>query len=431
MDNTVSENIDFVVGEEKDLEDILSEEEIRPLLEATVLNGAYKAYLVQQDGERLFGSAGESKSNSISFEFPLRLEGEPKGKVIVEGPSDNAPLVKGLFGLLAQAVQTILTNNLKRLLTTEIHTTVVSQSYDELLQTNEKLARSERKYRELAKNLEIRVEERTVELKKTHTKLLQHEKLAAIGQLAAGMAHEINNPLGFMASNLNTLKKYVDNLIEMMDLYKITFVGGSLSNQEAELLSRKWTKLKLDFIIPDIGELIGQSSEGCGRIAKIVADLKGFSHVDEGEESTIDINREIDRTLSVLTHQIPADAEIIKEYEALPGFSCNAARMSQVFFNIILNSIQLKQQDLRLTIATKKKPSQIVVQFTDNGPGMEPKVVNRIFEPFFTTKDVGEGSGMGLSIAHDIITDYGGTIDVESVPGGGTTFTLSLPSKQK
>lgn len=427
VNNNAQDRIDFVVGEEKSLLEVISEAEITPLLTGTVRVGADRVLLKQADGKTLWGHGAGNSTDPVRFELPLTLEGEAVGSIVVEGPRAQEVSLRGLAGLLTVAVQTIVTNNLKRMLTTEIHTTVINQSYDELLATNQKLSLSEGRYRELAESLERKVAGRTAELQRVHAKLLQQEKLAAVGQLAAGMAHEINNPLGFISSNLNSLKKYADNLLEMLDFYQSTFSKIRLDEQTLELAAQKSKKLKLALIMTDITALINQSLDGCTRVAKIVADLKGFAHIDESQEVVVDLNREIDRTLSVLSHQMPPDASIVKKYGGLPGFTCNAAEICQIFFNIILNAVQARPAGLQLTIETRQDNDQITIVFADNGPGVNPEVINRIFEPFFTTKAVGAGMGMGLTAAYDVITAYGGAIEASSKPGQGTTFTIKLP----
>ncbi len=437
-------NIEYIVGSEKTLKEIISEAEVMPLLKSAVRTGASKAGVISSDGKTLwiYSSCSSEvrsprrvvecdcveKDRIITETEPLYLEGEVIGHVEIEGDNKGKAYLKGLSGLLHDALNIILNNNLKRMLTTEIHTTVVNQSYEELLETNSRLRISEGKSRELAESLDKKVRERTRELKHAYAKLLQQEKMASIGQLAAGVAHEINNPLGFISSNLNTLKKYIKKLKEMIEFYR---TGGDLSKESEELYER----LKIDFIMNDIPDLIRQSMEGAERVKKIVSDLKGFSHIDDSYKTIIDINTEIDRTISVLAHEIPKDAEIIRDYHKLPEFICTPALICQVFLNIILNAIQAKsvgdpeREGLKLRISTTVEDGNIRISFSDNGPGIAEDLKNRIFEPFFTTKDIGKGTGMGLTVVYEIVTAYGGSIDVESLTGKGTAFIIRLPLK--
>jgi signal transduction histidine kinase len=317
------------------------------------------------------------------------------------------------------------------MLTTEMHTKVVNQSYEELLEINKQLSASEKKYRELAGTLEKKVEERTAELKLALARLLQQEKMASIGHLAAGIAHEINNPVGFINSNLNTFRKYIRSLTETIGFYRKALresaPDGALLKQSEEL-SRK---LKIDFILDDINGLTLQSLEGSERIKKIVADLKGFSHIDESGNREVDINAELDKTISVLSHEIVGrGATITRDYGRVPGYFCNPGLACQAFLNILLNALQSKDREPAITVKTAQEGNNIVISITDNGQGIPSEIQGRIFDPFFTTKDVGKGMGMGLTVAYDIVTAHGGGIEVRSETGQGSTFIISLPLKR-
>ncbi len=417
-------HIKFVVGEERRLGDLVTEADLQPLLNSAVKAGALAAWIKDAE-DCLRWSSGRAESGAPAWEHPIYLEGELVGIVAVRGGKGSEHYLQGIATLLGDAVNAIVTNNLKRMLTTEIHTTVVNQSYEELLETNGKLQASEAQYRELAEQLEIKVEERTAELQSAHARLLQQEKMASIGQLAAGVAHEINNPLGFIASNLTTLRKYVDRFRAMLDCYRSAVKVGDVRE---EAFDRKWQELKLDMIWTDADDLIRQSLGGAERVRSIVADLKGFSHIDEAEDGVADFNTEIDRTLSVLSSQIPSDAEIIRNYQPLPGCRCKPAEFCQVFLNIILNALQAKPSGLKLTIATEARDGSIRLCFSDNGPGIPAAIRNRIFDPFYTTKDVGAGTGLGLTVAYEVVTAHGGMIGVSSSPGGGSAFSINIPT---
>lgn len=427
-DRNTRESIEFVVGEEKNLADVVAETEISPLFDGILRAGASRAALTEPDGGTLWSTGHRQTGDEPVLDCALALEGEEVGRLTVEAPAPRKEQLREACNLLSIAVQTIVINNLKRMLTTEIHTTVVNQSYDELLETNRQLARSEQQYRELAENLEIKVAERTRELEKTHARLLQRDKMAAVGQLAAGMAHEINNPLGFITSNLATLGRYITRLRQMIDFCRSDPDLREPARQER--FNRKYRELKLDFILGDIDDLMSQNSEGCERIRRIIADLKAFSRVDQCEQIEVDLNEELDRTLGVLARRIPDDANIIKNYGSLPPYTCNAALICQVFLAVIINAVQMKPAGLKLLIDTGYRPEDAIIEicFADNGPGMPPEVADRVFEPFFTTKDVGDGIGLGLATAYDVITSHNGTIEVESTPGKGTEFIINFPT---
>ncbi len=425
MDNTQSSI--YVVGQEKRLAEIIAEMDIMPLVRSVVQAGA-EAVLITDEKDNTLWSCGVSTiEDSVGISMPLYLEGEVVGVLYVKGASEQEGQLRRLAELLLEALRIILVNNLKMMLTSEAHTTVISQAYDELLEINLKLSASERKYRELAENLEIKVAERTEELKRAHSRLLQQEKMASIGQLAAGVAHEINNPLGFISSNLQTMGKYVARFIAMLNFFRAAISDTDDRVELVESAKKKWQELKIDIVRSDVVDLVNQSLEGAERVKKIVSNLKGFSHVEDVEQFPSDLNREIDKTLSVLSHELSEGTEIIRNYEPLPDFVCNPALLCQVFLNLILNALQLHKKDLRLVISTGYDGRNIRLTFADNGPGIPENIRNRIFEPFYTTKDVGSGTGMGLTVAYDIVTGYGGTIDVNCPEDGGSTFAISLP----
>lgn len=426
----MSDHVAFMVGAEKRLTDILSAAEVMPLLEGAIKAGAGYAALLDPAGEILWEAAG-SGGREGRGSSPVMLEGEAVGGLVVRGEGASGEYLGGIEGLLLGALQSLINAGLKRVLTTEIHAAVVNQSYEELLETNRQLSASEGRYRELAGSLEQKVAERTAELERAHTRLLQQQKMASIGQLAAGMAHEINNPLGFITSNLHTLQKYTARLLLMLDYYGSLLESDPAHARFVQLSSRKWQELKLDSICADLEALIGQSLDGAERMKKIVADLKGFSHIDDTELGIVDLNAEIDRTLSVLEYRFPPAIDIVKNYRELPGYCCNPAQICQLFLHIIENALEARPEGPRLIISTSADNSAVTIIFADNGPGIPEEIRGRIFDPFFTTKDVGAGTGMGLAVVYDIVTDLEGSVAVACPAGGGTIITITLPLQRK
>jgi hypothetical protein len=413
-DSEGRKRIVYCVGEERALRDVLPESEAAALLEAASRAGLRGVRVVDPGGMALWGSGDDVPPPAEGDpRRTILLEGEPVGSVVLPAAAAGGETRDALLALLADTFTAMAHNNLKRMLLTETHTEVVNRSYEELLETNRSLAASEQRYRELAGTLEIKVRERTEELSRAMARMVQQEKMASVGQLAAGVAHEINNPLAFVTSNLQTLKKYTDRFLDIIARYQRVFEQGGVAQQDRDDLRKHRESLRVDAISADAGDLLRQTLEGTERVRKIVADLKGFSHVDEEGEAPADLNREIDRTLSVMTHEIPAGAEIVRKFSPLPVIACQA-----------------RQEELRLSIRTWVSGDRVRIAFADNGPGVPADLRTRIFEPFFTTRDVGKGKGLGLTVAYDIVTAHGGTIDVEDTPGGGATFVLQLPIRR-
>lgn len=417
------ERLDFVVGSEIRLRDILSITDLDRLFSACMSAGASGVALKDGQGNMLKtegdASLNDGRPEVLTLRRPLSYEGEQIGELgfVFAAVTDNA---SGIADMMTACMQTLITNTAKRLLTTELHTSVVNLSFDELLETNRRLRASEEKYRELAGSLEQKVVERTEDLKAAHARMLQQEKMASIGQLAAGMAHEINNPLSFIISNINTFEGYTRKMGEMIGCCRST---GASPGQADDLYRR----LKIGFILEDIPELIRQSRDGAERVRKIVANLKGFSHVDDAQEDYVDLNEEIDRTIQVLEHESGERVTYIRHYGLLPRYLCSPGLICQVFLSIIQNAIQATDAPLQIKITTSEEHGVITVRIEDDGPGIPEVVVGRIFEPFFTTKDVGKGTGLGLSIAYDIIKNHGGEVSVVSGEGKGAAFCLRLP----
>jgi two-component system NtrC family sensor kinase len=273
------------------------------------------------------------------------------------------------------------------------------------------------------KNNEL--EEAYRELKNTQSKILQQEKMASIGQLAAGVAHEINNPMGFITSNLGTLQKYVARFVEFIDVQ-----AEALANPDAaDQVQEKRKKLKLDYVIEDTADLLKESLDGATRVTEIVRNLKSFSRIEEAKVAMSDINEGIETTLKIIWNELKYKATVLKEYGDLPATMCNAQELNQVFMNLLINAAHAIDQQGTITIRSWQEDNLIKVAIIDTGSGIPADTLGRIFEPFFTTKEAGKGTGLGLSICYDIIKKHEGEIMVASEVGKGTTFTVILPVK--
>jgi PAS domain S-box-containing protein len=269
------------------------------------------------------------------------------------------------------------------------------------------------------------------ELKSVQSQVFQQEKMASIGQLAAGVAHEINNPMGFIISNLGTLRKYSDKLMAYISAQAEAVRDlSSPSQRPQEVVQRieeSKRSLKIDNVMGDLPSLIAESLDGAERVRKIVQDFKGFSHVDQAEHQFVDINECLESTINIVRNELKYKATLQKELGDLPKTWCNPGQLNQVFVNILVNAAHAMETQGTITVKTGQQDGVISIEIQDTGRGIPKENVNKIFEPFFTTKEVGKGTGLGLSIAYDIIKKHKGDIAVKSEVGKGTTFTITLP----
>jgi two-component system NtrC family sensor kinase len=269
------------------------------------------------------------------------------------------------------------------------------------------------------------------ELKESQRKIVQQEKMASIGQLAAGIAHEINNPVGFVMSNINSMGKYSERLSQFIKIQSEAV--ERLSKQEGDTaavlddLHKKRRALKIDYVANDFMKVVKESLEGTERVKRIVQDLKTFSHKDEDEHKPDDINEGIESTVNVVWNELKYKANVKKKYGKIPLTKCNLGQLNQVFMNLLINAVQSIEERGEISIKTERKDGDIVVAISDTGSGIPEDKISRIFEPFFTTKEVGKGTGLGLSIAYDIVKKHNGEILVASEIGKGTTFTVTIP----
>lgn len=259
-------------------------------------------------------------------------------------------------------------------------------------------------------------------LETANSQLLQSEKLAAIGQLAAGVAHEINNPIGFVFSNLKTLSGYVQDLLKIIDAVDVV--------ADLDELRQIKRGLEYDYIRSDVGALIDESEDGIDRVKRIISALKDFSHIEEEEFRPADLHRGLDTTLNVVNNELKYKAEVIKEYGELPEVECIPSQINQVAMNLLVNAAHAIEKFGRIYLRTGIEQEEVWLEVEDTGKGIEDKVLNRIFEPFFTTKPVGKGTGLGLALSYTIVQKHSGRIEVKSELGAGTRFRVYLPIRQ-
>jgi NO-binding membrane sensor protein with MHYT domain/nitrogen-specific signal transduction histidine kinase len=301
-----------------------------------------------------------------------------------------------------------------------------------LQQTREKMEREIEERKSAQARLEQEKDEQRrlmSELADTHVQLLQSDKLASIGQLAAGVAHEINNPIGFVNSNLNTLRGWVRDLLGVVTAHETLM--SSLDSATRDTLLNAWKNADIDFVRDEIITLIDESIDGTTRVRRIVQDLRDFSRPGSGDWSMVDIHAGIESTLNVVHNEIKYKADVVRDFGDLPLIECLPSQLNQVFMNLFVNAAQAIVGRGVISVRTTLEGDQVAIAISDTGSGMSQDVQRRIFDPFFTTKPIGEGTGLGLSVSHGIVERHKGAIDVESEPGRGTTFTVHLPVRQR
>lgn len=272
--------------------------------------------------------------------------------------------------------------------------------------------------------LESRVQEELLKNRQKDAIMLQQDKLASIGQLAAGVAHEINNPMGFIMSNLTTLQKYSTSL---QKYFQLIHERANSTGHEFSGLSAIRKELDLDYILADLEPLLAESVEGAERVRRIVLDLKDFARTDEQEMHDADLNQLVQSTINIVRNELKYVARLDLQLGELPLLPCHPQQINQVISNLLVNAAHAIEQRGVITVRTWYEDGFVVMSVADTGKGIEPELVGRIFDPFFTTKEVGKGTGLGLSISYDIIKKHNGEILVESQLGTGTTFVIKLP----
>ncbi|HMG76616.1 MAG TPA: ATP-binding protein [Pyrinomonadaceae bacterium] len=287
------------------------------------------------------------------------------------------------------------------------------------------LLRNARRYKQDLEHRNAELAGQKTEMENLQAQVLHAEKMASLGQLAAGVAHELNNPAGFIYSNIDLLKEYVDRLksclsdYDRLDLPPATAVRISAIKKESDY----------DNMVADLDSILSDCYSGAERIRDVVQNLRLFSRLDEAEIKRVDLNEGIESTLRLLSGYYKSGRiNLIRDFGQIPQVNCYAAQLNQVWMNVLVNAAQAIGSGAgEVRITTRCEERTVMVSVSDNGPGISPEQLKKIFDPFFTTKPVGEGTGLGLSISHGIIERHGGKIEVESTPSKGTTFTISLP----
>jgi two-component system NtrC family sensor kinase len=417
--------------------------------EMSRLTGYAEDELVGMDVQVLWGCPEKAEGRHglhIEKIGPARVETQWQTK---EGRTIDVLLCTGNFdGLPTQGWTILMVIDITKQKEAERETAKIISSLGNIIsertlwlnENNNKLVWEIDKRREIEKQLrrsKSELQYTIAQLQKTQAQIIQSEKMASIGQLAAGVAHEINNPVAFVSSNLNTMAQYQAQLVDVLQksMRIISALGnGGSSGQLPESLTAVATEVReladeidLEFLYEDFPQLIQESQEGAVRIRKIVGDLKDFAHPGEQELVAVDINQGLDTTINIVWNEIKYKANLIKDYGDIPPVICYPQQINQVFMNLLVNAAQAMEKDGEIVVKTRHAEDHVIVQISDNGCGIPEDIKSKIFDPFFTTKEIGKGTGLGLNMAYNIIKKHNGSIEVAGTVGSGTTFTVILP----
>jgi signal transduction histidine kinase len=343
------------------------------------------------------------------FEYELSIDGRPQNyesRVIRSGPGEAVCIVRNI--------------------------TERKQAEARLQQQEEELRRHRAALEEQVNHRTEKLLQATRELEERQVQLIQAEKLASIGQMAAGVAHEISSPVGYVMSNLGVLHRYISSLTPLLELQReLVGAEGPRPQEEREaLLARleaEWKQRDVTSVLEDLPGLLDETMEGARRIKEIVQSLRMFAREDSGEPQLADLNEELESTLRMVWNQLKYKCTVERDFEPLPRLRCHPTQIGQVFANLLVNAAQAIERQGVIRIRTRQEGNEVVVRISDTGHGMTPETRARLFTPFFTTKPRGQGTGLGLSVSQSIIARHQGRIEVESEPGKGTTFTVALP----
>jgi len=305
----------------------------------------------------------------------------------------------------------------------------LKMQWEVLSETNQELEENSKRLEKQKINIEnknTQLQSALQKLKEAQNQLVQSEKMASVGQLTAGIAHEINNPINFVSSNVSPLKRDIEDIMKLLELCSCDPAKEDMKSKFDKIEKYK-EEIEYDVILEEIKQLLGGIEEGARRTMEIVRGLRNFSRLDEGEKKLVDINEGIDSTLLMLRNQLKNRIEVVKNFGSLPQLLCYPGKLNQVFMNILNNAGQSIEETGTIQVSTSYQKNTIQVSIKDSGKGMSEKVTEHIFEPFYTTKDVGKGTGLGLSISYGIIQEHDGNIVVKSKEGKGTEFIITLP----
>lgn len=373
---------------------------------ADIIPGAWK--IVDADNAFFLGHEDAAFGEAETTAIPLRLD------IITVGRLFATHAQRQQLELAGTWLQMLLTACARYRMAADIHTEAMHADFEALQRKHDELQQSEKRFRDLNQQLDQRVKLQVAVIEQSQRRLYEAEKFAAVGSLAAGMAHEINNPIGFIRSNLSTAIRYLSRLEQVMG-----GGGGSIPDHD---------RTDVEAMLDDFHVLLNESIGGADRIAEIVSNLRAFAHIDSPSQGEVDMNDALRSAMNMALDNLSPDTMIDAELSSLPLVRGNGAHLSQALFSILQNARQaLGEKGGSIVIRSRVAVDEIHIEIKDSGCGIKKENLARIFDPFFTTRDVGKGSGLGLTVSRDVVEAHGGRIDVRSMEGRGSIFTIHLP----
>ncbi len=366
--------------------------------------------VVDADGLPLLGAPSVASGRMLTV--PLRLDIEQVGTLVASGVSHEQ------IAAAARWIDMMLEHERRYRMVASLHIETVSADFATLQRKHAELQASEQKYRVLAAELESRVAEQVEIITRAQRQLYQSEKMASVGSLAAGMAHEINNPIGFIRSNMNSANTYFGQMRQVL---------SACHRGDHADAARFWQDAGMDFVLEDFPGLLKESIDGADRIARIVANLMKYAGIDYALSAQVDVNDAIRTVTGILTDQVRDGIALDLDLQPLPKIDCDQGRLHQMLLAIMQNGVLAIADRGTVRVSTRLVGRDIRIAIGDNGCGIAADTLARIFDPFYTTREVGKGVGLGLTVSADIAAAHGGRITVESAVGVGSTFTIHLP----
>lgn len=331
----------------------------------------------------------------------------------------NADVDDGALSAIDNTIKMISAAYQKYIMASSLHIEAIHADYAEIKEKNRLLAESEAKYKQLSEQLDLRVKQQVLEIESKQKQLYQAERYSAIGRLAAGVAHEINNPMGFILSNLNTSKHYVENLTALSKLFS--------NNESVDVIKEFWKSNELEYDIEDFADLIAESIQGSERIKSIVSALMIFSDADVDNVDKVSIKGLLTAVIERLVIPDSKSVRLDLDIQADASIDCNAVLLSQVLLNVINNAVNAIEFEGVISISDDISGNDFRIIVKDSGRGIDEETIQKVFDPFFTTCEIGQGVGLGLTVVKEVMVSTGGQVTIQSELGSGTEVTLLIP----